>query len=50
MDGMWFLGESYDSSQAPKLPPHLTDHQRDKLLVDPEVNINIYYMLKYIYI
>ncbi|XDV20972.1 hypothetical protein PO909_026171 [Leuciscus waleckii] len=31
--------ESYDSSQAPKLPPHLTDHQRDKLLVDPELVI-----------
>ncbi|KAF4113382.1 cell cycle checkpoint protein RAD17 [Onychostoma macrolepis] len=31
--------ESYESSQAPKLPPHLTDHQRDKLLVDPEIVI-----------
>ncbi|XP_051981757.1 cell cycle checkpoint protein RAD17-like isoform X2 [Xyrauchen texanus] len=26
-------------SQAPKLPPHLTEHQRDKLLVDPELVI-----------
>uniref|UniRef100_A0A8C2KKZ9 RAD17 checkpoint clamp loader component n=1 Tax=Cyprinus carpio TaxID=7962 RepID=A0A8C2KKZ9_CYPCA len=31
--------ESYESTQAPKLPPHLTDHQRDKLLVDPELVI-----------
>uniref|UniRef100_A0A672LS01 Cell cycle checkpoint protein RAD17-like n=1 Tax=Sinocyclocheilus grahami TaxID=75366 RepID=A0A672LS01_SINGR len=31
--------ESYESSQAPKLPSHLTDHQRDKLLVDPELVI-----------
>uniref|UniRef100_A0A673GQQ4 Cell cycle checkpoint protein RAD17-like n=1 Tax=Sinocyclocheilus rhinocerous TaxID=307959 RepID=A0A673GQQ4_9TELE len=29
----------YESTQAPKLPPHLTDHQRDKLLVDPELVI-----------
>uniref|UniRef100_A0A8C2EP40 RAD17 checkpoint clamp loader component n=1 Tax=Cyprinus carpio TaxID=7962 RepID=A0A8C2EP40_CYPCA len=31
--------EGYESSQAPKLPSHLTDHQRDKLLVDPEMVI-----------
>ncbi|XP_051552277.1 cell cycle checkpoint protein RAD17-like isoform X2 [Myxocyprinus asiaticus] len=31
--------ESDESSQAPKLPPHLTEHQRDKLLVDPELVI-----------
>ncbi len=45
---MWFLGESYESSQAPKLPPHLAAHQRDKLLVDPEVNINLCCKLHYI--
>ncbi|XP_051962425.1 cell cycle checkpoint protein RAD17-like [Xyrauchen texanus] len=28
-----------ESSQTPKLPPHLTEHQRDKLLVDPELVI-----------
>ncbi|XP_056601904.1 cell cycle checkpoint protein RAD17 isoform X2 [Triplophysa dalaica] len=31
--------ERYEDSQAPKLPPHLTEHQRDKLLVDPELVI-----------
>lgn len=31
--------ESYEGTQAPKLPPHLTDQQRDKLLVDPELVI-----------
>ncbi|XP_043095442.1 cell cycle checkpoint protein RAD17 isoform X2 [Puntigrus tetrazona] len=31
--------ESYESSQSPKLPPHLTDHHRDRLLVDPELVI-----------
>lgn len=34
---MSVLGERYEDLQAPKLPPHLTEHQRDKLLVDPEV-------------
>ncbi|TRY65918.1 hypothetical protein DNTS_026615 [Danionella cerebrum] len=31
--------ELHESAQAPKLPLHLTDHQRDKLLVDPELVI-----------
>nr|XP_055055099.1 cell cycle checkpoint protein RAD17 [Misgurnus anguillicaudatus] len=31
--------EQYEGSQVPKLPPHLTEHQRDKLLVDPELVI-----------
>lgn len=32
------LGQSYEASEVPKLPVHLAEHQRDKLLVDPEVN------------
>lgn len=30
-------GESYEDGDVPKLPAHLSEHQRDKLLVDPEV-------------
>ncbi|XP_062873513.1 cell cycle checkpoint protein RAD17 [Trichomycterus rosablanca] len=31
--------ESYEASEAPKLPAHLAEHRRDKLLVDPELVI-----------
>lgn len=31
--------ERYEDSQAHRLPSHLTEHQRDKLLVDPELVI-----------
>ncbi|KAI4877167.1 hypothetical protein NFI96_020658 [Prochilodus magdalenae] len=31
--------ESYEASEVPKLPAHLVEHQRDRLLVDPEVVI-----------
>ncbi|KAG7318622.1 hypothetical protein KOW79_018377 [Hemibagrus wyckioides] len=31
--------ESYEAGDVPKLPAHLSEHQRDKLLVDPELVI-----------
>ncbi|KAL7836280.1 hypothetical protein AOLI_G00275640 [Acnodon oligacanthus] len=31
--------ESYEVSEVPKLPAHLAEHQRDRLLVDPELVI-----------
>ncbi|XP_053085173.1 cell cycle checkpoint protein RAD17 [Pangasianodon hypophthalmus] len=31
--------ESYEAGDIPKLPAHLSEHQRDKLLVDPELVI-----------
>ncbi|XP_060764020.1 cell cycle checkpoint protein RAD17 [Neoarius graeffei] len=31
--------ESYEDGDVPKLPAHLSEHQRDKLLVDPELVI-----------
>uniref|UniRef100_A0A672RJ91 Cell cycle checkpoint protein RAD17-like n=1 Tax=Sinocyclocheilus grahami TaxID=75366 RepID=A0A672RJ91_SINGR len=44
-DASLFLFRSFSTPffifylSSPKLPPHLTDHQRDKLLVDPELVI-----------
>ncbi|XP_030647483.1 cell cycle checkpoint protein RAD17 [Chanos chanos] len=29
--------EAYEGSETPKLPSHLSEHQRDKLLIDPEL-------------
>ncbi|KAG5281180.1 hypothetical protein AALO_G00068280 [Alosa alosa] len=29
--------ESFEASEVPRLPDHLSEHQRDKLLVDPEM-------------
>lgn len=34
-------GESYEVGDAPRLPAHLLQHQRDKLLVDPEVRAQV---------
>lgn len=29
--------ESFEASEVPRLPDHLSEHQRDKLLIDPEL-------------
>ncbi|XP_007237307.3 cell cycle checkpoint protein RAD17 isoform X1 [Astyanax mexicanus] len=31
--------EGYEGSEVPKIPAHLAEHQRDRLLVDPEIVI-----------